>query len=175
MRRYCFERHELGYAGIKKTVSTKCTLPYCDEQSSKYKGAGSRLCEHHQSLLREYGGPARMDRPWTFNKKKTCEICGHNPWQHPKVKLIEDDLIRDRVAWGMLFVTSLRFCVRGALPVWGVVVGRNCGGSARYFCLRTRCLNAIPRGWHGPQESKQCRVCPFRRISGGSSGQGEAT
>ena len=26
-----------------------------------------------------------------------------------------------------------------------------------------------------PQESKQCRVYPFRRTSGGSSGEGEAT
>jgi len=58
-------------------------------------------------MLREYGGPARTDRPWTFNKKRTCECCGHNPWKHPMVKKIDDDLIRDRVAWGMLIVDHI--------------------------------------------------------------------
>lgn len=107
MSRYFFERHKVGFAGTKKTVTTKCTLPYCNEWSSDFKGPGSRLCEKHQSLLREYGGPARMDRPWTFHKKRTCDMCGHNPWEHPLVKKIDDELIRDRVAWGMLFVDHI--------------------------------------------------------------------
>lgn len=107
MSRYFFQRFEQGYAGVKKTVSTKCSLPYCNETSSKYKGAGSRLCEHHQSLLREYGGPGRMDRPYTMHKKKVCECCGHDPWQHPMVKQIDDELVRDRVAWGMLIVDHI--------------------------------------------------------------------
>ncbi len=101
------QRHTIGSWGRKKYISAKCPLPYCDQQSSPYKGPGSRLCENHQRLLREYGGPGRVDRPWTFHKKKECDICGHNPWFHPKVQLIDDELIRDRVAWGMLFVDHI--------------------------------------------------------------------
>lgn len=48
-----------------------------------------------------------MDRPWTFNKKHKCDSCGADPQQHPKVKQIEDTLIRDRVAWGMLIVDHI--------------------------------------------------------------------
>lgn len=101
------QRLKQGYAGTKTHISIKCRLPYCNKLASKYKGKGSYLCEHHQSLLREYGGPARSDRPWTFHKKKCCDVCGHNPWKHPMVKKIKDELIRDRVAWGMLIVDHI--------------------------------------------------------------------
>lgn len=107
MSRFLFERLTPGYLGKKKTTGIKCSLSYCNLEATKYKGAGERLCEHHQSLLREYGGPARMDRPWTFHKKRTCDCCGHDPWQHPKVQKIDNDLIRDRVAWGMLIVDHI--------------------------------------------------------------------
>jgi hypothetical protein len=108
MSRHFFERLEQGYKGTKKTVSITCNLPYCNEPASKYKGVGSQLCEHHQGLLREYGGPGRMDRPWTFHKKKSCEFCGHDPWEHPLVKQIDNELVRDRVAWGMLIVDHIK-------------------------------------------------------------------
>jgi hypothetical protein len=107
MSKHFFERLEQGYAGIKKTVSTTCNLNWCDCSVSKFKGVGSRLCETHQSLMREYGGPGRTDRPWTFNKKRTCDCCGHNPWEHPKVQKIKDPLVKDRVAWGMLIVDHI--------------------------------------------------------------------
>jgi 5-methylcytosine-specific restriction endonuclease McrA len=101
------QRLKQGYSGTKTRINIKCRLSFCDEHASKYKGKGSYLCEHHQSLLREYGGPARTDRPWTFHKKKICESCGHDPWEHPMVKKISDELIRDRVAWGMLIVDHI--------------------------------------------------------------------
>jgi 5-methylcytosine-specific restriction endonuclease McrA len=115
MSKHFFERLEPGYAGEKSPATMKwyerdnitCDLEFCSEQKTKYKGRGSNLCEHHQSLLREYGGPARQDRPWTFHKKKTCECCGHNPWKHPMVKKIKDKLVRDRVANGMLIVDHI--------------------------------------------------------------------
>jgi len=107
MSKHFFERVQQGYAGVKKTVSTTCSLAYCNETSSKYKGYGSRLCEHHQSLMREYGGPGRTDRPYTFHKNRHCECCGLDPWEHPMVKKIDDELVRDRVAWGMLIVDHL--------------------------------------------------------------------
>ena len=115
MSRHFFERLELGYAGIKHEKTQRhyendhvtCSLDYCNNLKTKYKGIGSHLCEHHQSILREYGGPGRYDRPWTMHKKSSCDFCGKNPWEHPKVKQIEDELIRDRVAWGMLIVDHI--------------------------------------------------------------------
>lgn len=107
MSRHFFERLVQGYAGTKQSISINCRVPFCDNPASKYKGVGSFCCEEHQALLREYGGPARTDRPWTFNKKKTCDQCGHDPWKHPMVQKIDDELIRDRVAWGMLIVDHI--------------------------------------------------------------------
>lgn len=107
MSKHFFERLVQGYAGEKKTVSCKCRLMWCDKPASKFKGVGSQLCEEHQGYMREYGGPGRTDRPWTFNKKRTCECCGHDPWKHPMVMMIEDELVRDRVAWGMLIVDHI--------------------------------------------------------------------
>ena len=107
MSKHFFERLEQGYVGVKKSISCKCRLEWCNSPVSKYHGVGSLLCEEHQLLMREYGGPGRTDRPWTFNKKRTCECCGHDPWEHPMVKRIEDELVRDRVAWGMLIVDHI--------------------------------------------------------------------
>ena len=71
MSKYFFDRLEVGYKG-EKTVSTGvCNLSYCTNPRTTYKGIGERLCEKHQRLMREYGGPGRTDRPYTFNKSKT--------------------------------------------------------------------------------------------------------
>ena len=137
MSKYFFTRHKQGYQGIKKSVSTTCSLPYCNDTSSVYKGAGSRLCEHHQSLLREYGGPARQDRPWTFNKKRSCELCGHDPWKHPKVRLIDNELIRDRVAWGMLFVDHIETQRDG---------GSHCDSNTQTLCLDCNMIKSTLAG-----------------------------
>jgi len=107
MSRHFFKRLTQGYAGEKQSVSIKCNLEWCNNPASKFRGVGSHLCEHHQGMMREYGGPGRTDRPWTFNKEKTCSFCGHDPWQHPMVKKIDDDLIQDRVAYGMLIVDHI--------------------------------------------------------------------
>ena len=107
MSKYFFDRLEVGYKG-EKTVSTGvCNLSYCTNPRTTYKGIGERLCEKHQRLMREYGGPGRTDRPYTFNKSKTCDCCGLNPWEHDMVNQIADELIRDRTAWGMLIVDHI--------------------------------------------------------------------
>lgn len=108
MSKYFFERLTIGYAGKKRIQVGCCRLPWCNQPKSKYKGVGQNYCVWHQEMLREYGGPARSDRLWTFNKKRTCDFCGKDPWQHPKVQQIEDTLIRDRVAWGMLIVDHIK-------------------------------------------------------------------
>jgi len=137
MSKHFFQRYIQGYAGIKTSLTSTCLLPYCNENSSKYKGKGSRLCEQHQSLLREYGGPARTDRPWTFHKKKQCDICNHNPWEHPKVKLIDNELIRDRVAWGMLFVDHIETQRDG---------GSHCDQNTQTLCLDCNMIKSTLAG-----------------------------
>jgi len=137
MSKHFFQRYIQGYAGIKTSITATCLLPYCNENSSKYKGKGSRLCEQHQSLLREYGGPARTDRPWTFHKKKQCDICNHNPWEHPKVKLIDNELIRDRVAWGMLFVDHIETQRDG---------GSHCDQNTQTLCLDCNMIKSTLAG-----------------------------
>lgn len=104
MSKYFFERLALGYAGTKQTSATKCNLLFCNHDRTFFKGEGESYCLEHQSLLRDYGGPARHDRPWTFNKKRCCDFCGFNPWEQSLVTKITDPLIQDRVAWGMLIV-----------------------------------------------------------------------
>jgi len=107
MSQYFFERSKLGDFGLKKSTRGCCSLEWCSNSRSIFKGPGERLCAPHQIMLREYGGPARLDRPWTFNKKTTCDFCGKNPWDHPMVKKIDDPLVRDRVANGMLIVDHI--------------------------------------------------------------------
>lgn len=110
MSKYFTERLTVGYAGKKSDLlileeqNLTCDIPGCGSSRTHYHGRGRNLCGHHQSRMREYGGPGRLDRPYTFHKKTCCEVCGHNPWEHPMVKLIEDELVRDRVANGMLIV-----------------------------------------------------------------------
>ena len=70
MSKYFFERLvQKDLPKKKNKTSCKCLLPWCNEPVSSYRGPGSRFCETHQGLMREYGGPARTDRQYTFNKK----------------------------------------------------------------------------------------------------------
>lgn len=107
MSKYFFEKLELGYCGTKKHSSGTCKLEWCDNPRSIYKGVGSRLCEQHQSMMREYGGPARMDRKYTFNKKSHCEVCGYNPFENPVINKIKNKLVRVRVAYTQLIVDHI--------------------------------------------------------------------
>jgi hypothetical protein len=107
MSKYFFERLVLDAQPKKLKVSVDCLLPWCNDRASVHKGPGSRLCKTHQALMREYGGPARIDRQYTFNKNTTCDFCGFDPWQHPIVMKINNQLVQDRVAWGMLIVDHI--------------------------------------------------------------------
>lgn len=115
MSKYFSTRLTQGYAGTRSTATLAkyqrehktCALPWCTRHKSKYLGHGKSLCEQHQAMLREYGGPARLDRHWTFNKHSSCDCCGFDPWQQAHIQKISDPLIRDRVAWGMLIVDHI--------------------------------------------------------------------
>ena len=108
MSKYFFERLEQGYAGRKQKTSGCCKLPWCDKPRSMYKGVGSTLCEEHQAKMREYGGPGRMDRKWTFNKKECCEMCGFDPNEQELVKKISNPLVKRRTALSLLIVDHIQ-------------------------------------------------------------------
>jgi 5-methylcytosine-specific restriction endonuclease McrA len=64
-----------GLAQIQKDMGKVCKA--CGEPVSNFEGPGSDvLCRHHQINQREYGGMGRLDRPHTFHRKHTCDICG---------------------------------------------------------------------------------------------------
>jgi len=61
-----------------------CSIPECGKPLTTYQGPHeTKLCRDHQVMLREYGGMARMDRPYTFHKEMSCDCCGYNPFQDP--------------------------------------------------------------------------------------------
>jgi hypothetical protein len=86
-------KKDVKYPFISKLRElSKCELDGCDNPLTHYKGPGSlSLCREHQLRLREYGGPARRDRPWTFWKKDHCEDCGHTPHKdNPKIRELKE-------------------------------------------------------------------------------------
>lgn len=107
MSKFFFVKLDVGYAGRKKTVSGCCDLEWCNNPRTPFKGVGSRLCEEHQSVMREYGGTGRTDRPWTFNKKHCCEICDFDPMQHPLIEKIKNPLVKFRTAMSLLVVDHI--------------------------------------------------------------------
>jgi 5-methylcytosine-specific restriction endonuclease McrA len=73
-------------AKLKEQYDKKltCIIDGCNHAISKHDGPGSgKLCREHQLQQREYGGPGRVDRPWTFSRDWTCTWCGYNPKEDP--------------------------------------------------------------------------------------------
>lgn len=69
-----------------------CKIGHCQSLITPYRGPGSQtLCREHQLQLREYGGLGRMDRPWSFSKSWTCELCGYDPKSDPFYSSVEWD------------------------------------------------------------------------------------
>ena len=79
-------KDDIQYAKISEYRRTlTCSLPGCNNHLTLFKGPGAHsLCREHQIMQREYGGHARLDRPYTFWKKDYCEECGHSPMKHNK-------------------------------------------------------------------------------------------
>lgn len=83
----------------------------------------------HWIQLREYGGTARMDRPYTFFKKWSCDWCGYDPRTDPWF---------DSVTWDNE-EHKLR-TMRGTL-VCDHIVRRSDGGSDEKENVGTKCQN----------------------------------
>lgn len=69
-------------AQLKEQITRKiiCSIDGCGEPLSMFTGpGGNQLCRKHQLQQREYGGPGRLDRPWTFHREGgICSHCGKN-------------------------------------------------------------------------------------------------
>lgn len=86
-------------------ATKKCVLDGCNQRLTHFQGPGSmQLCREHQLRLREYGGPGRLDRPWTFWKKDHCESCGRHPSQDNPVIAKMKEPMRTAVGRMMLQV-----------------------------------------------------------------------
>lgn len=85
--------HIIENAELKKTKPSKeCSYYGCTNHISMCKGDGeSILCVDHQSTLREWGGFARLDRPYSLYKKKICDRCGFDPFVTPDYKYLRAD------------------------------------------------------------------------------------
>ena len=92
---------------INSRLHKTCSLDGCNHHLTLYKGPGSRvLCREHQVMLREYGGFARLDRPWTFWKNDHCEECGHHPVDNPIIMAMPED-VKHTIARMLLHVDHL--------------------------------------------------------------------
>lgn len=68
----------------QKDLGLTCTVKGCNNPLTRYEGPKSNsLCREHQIKQREYGGPGRIDRPWTFERKWSCDWCGYSPLKDP--------------------------------------------------------------------------------------------
>lgn len=67
---------------LRTEIGKTCIVPGCNEHLTQMQGPGSGvLCRTHQLKQREYGGMGRIDRLWTFHRKKHCQQCGFNPFE----------------------------------------------------------------------------------------------
>ena len=74
-------------AVLRTEIGKICAVPGCTEHITQMQGPGSSvLCRNHQLYMREYGGMGRIDRPWTFHRKKHCLECGFSPFEDSKNK-----------------------------------------------------------------------------------------
>jgi len=78
----------------EKRATTQCVLDGCKQPLTHFQGPGSlQLCREHQIRQRHYGGPGRLDRPYTFWKKDSCESCGRQPSRdNPRIASMKEPI-----------------------------------------------------------------------------------
>ena len=64
---------------VDMELGEKCQVPGCDNPKTVYAGPGQNCCDKHRLQLKEHGGTARSDRPYTFDKEMVCSRCGYDP------------------------------------------------------------------------------------------------
>jgi hypothetical protein len=70
-----------------------CQAPGCGENLTIYEGAGSdSYCNTHQLRMKEHGGMARPDRPYTFHKSWCCAWCNYDPREDKRFDRMTDEV-----------------------------------------------------------------------------------
>ena len=132
---------------VEKRLNSTCTLPGCTEHLTLYKGPGSRLlCRTHQLRLREYGGPGRLDRKWSFWKKDYCEECGHNPKHNTQLAHLDEPL-RSTLANMMLHVDHVNAAGKDKYSNADV----NHRDNLRTLCMECHMIKTLLDGDHWKQ------------------------
>jgi hypothetical protein len=86
---------------IRRDAGKTCNIPGCCEPLTAFLGPGATtLCREHQLAQIEYGGVGRMDRPHTFHRNANfmCDDCGWSILEDPRIKDIQDEMIKRQVA-----------------------------------------------------------------------------
>ena len=134
---------------VEHRKTRTCCLDGCNNHLTEYKGPGSKsLCREHQLTLREYGGPGRTDRPWTFWKKDHCECCGHDPKTNPQIVKLKEPM-RTIVARMMLHVDHVK---AGRQDKYKNANGVNHPKNLRTLCMECHMLKTYKDGDHWSEE-----------------------
>lgn len=86
---------------IKSESGKTCVAPGCEYPLTTRVGPGDKsCCREHQLSLREYGGPARLDRPHTFARRSdyVCTECGWAVLEDERLAVINNEMVRIQVA-----------------------------------------------------------------------------
>lgn len=63
-------------AMIQADLAQSCAVPFCDAMRTLWDGPGKELCDEHRAMLKEYGGLAVLDKPYSFQREHRCHCCG---------------------------------------------------------------------------------------------------
>lgn len=90
-------------ATIKKEMSYVCKVPGCNKPLTTMSGPGMDiLCRDHQLYDRAYGGMGRYDRLWTYHRKYTCDDCGYNALEDPRLQDVKNEDDKRRIARSLM-------------------------------------------------------------------------
>lgn len=52
-----------------------CVAPDCKHPVTMFRGVGQELCDEHRGMLKEYGGLATLNKPYSFQRVYVCSCC----------------------------------------------------------------------------------------------------
>lgn len=126
-------------AQLRKDDGKTCSLPGCSDPLTPLTGIGSnKLCKEHQKMQREFGGPGRLDRPWTFQRAEHCIMCGRSMKDHVRENrpgLEESDFIMFSRMWRTLTI--------GDHKVRQVDGGGDGGDNVQTLCLNCNGIKTV--------------------------------
>lgn len=82
---------------LKQDCNKVCIVEGCEYPLTTRVGPGDKsLCREHQILMREYGGPGRLDRLHTFHRDPNyvCADCGVSMLEDERLSDIKDEMVK---------------------------------------------------------------------------------